>query len=136
MNIRTMIFTISMSLMLGCTTTSAQQGNIQLKQASAAEFKEAITSKKGQLIDIRTPNEYNSGHIKGAILVDFYSPAYKTSLDKLDKTKPVYMYCRSGNRSGKSIGLLEELGFKQVVNLQYGIVDWLRAGFPLTPAQQ
>lgn len=128
MKIRTLI--IGAGLLFSAACAKSQQANIQHVQA--VEFNELIEKGSGQLIDIRTPGEYNSGHIKGAVMIDFYAPTYKNGIDKLDKSKPLYIYCRSGSRSSKSIKLLQELGFTEVVNLRYGIIDWQKSGYSLT----
>lgn len=113
--------------------TKLKGQDIDIKNVTAIEFNKLITEGNGQLVDIRTPNEFKAGHIEGAVIVDFYSSDYRANLDKLDKSKPIYIYCRSGSRSGKSIGLLKQLGFKEIVNLQRGIIDWQRNGYSLIP---
>jgi len=89
--------------------------------------------KNPQIIDIRTPQEYKSGHIKNAILIDFYDPNFAQNVEKagLDKNKPIYIYCRSGHRSGNSIKIFQKLGFKHIVNLGYGINEWKHLQLPL-----
>lgn len=69
------------------------------------------------ILDVRTPDEYMSGHIKGAINIDFYAPDFQNQVDKLDKDKDYKVYCRSGNRSGQSVNLMKKLGFKNVENV-------------------
>lgn len=126
------LFTLA-SLILTATSVqlvSAQEQ--QLKHVTAAEFNQIISEGNGQLIDIRTPAEYNMGHIKGAIMIDFYAPTFKSKLSELDKNKPVYIYCRSGNRTSHTVSLLQQLGFKEIINLQRGLIDWQRGGFQLT----
>ncbi len=97
-------------------------------------FAQMITkSNNPQIIDIRTPREYASGHIKGAVLINYYEPDFAKKLEKagLDKWRPVYIYCRSGNRSGHAIPVLKKLGFKHVINLVYGLNEWKKLGLPL-----
>ena len=62
-------------------------------------FKNKVLSDYNVIIDVRTPLEYNSGHIKDAKNIDLYSDDFNTEFDKLDKSKPVYVYCRSGGPS-------------------------------------
>lgn len=76
-----------------------------------------IKSGKAYLVDVRTPEEFKTGHLLNAINIDFYSPDFRKQLTKLDKRKPVYLYCRSGNRSGKSTDTLSALGFKEFCNI-------------------
>lgn len=85
------------------------------------------------ILDIRTPAEYNRGHIAGASLIDYYSPQFKAQLDRLDRTKTYLVYCRSGNRSGKAMNLFSGLGFTRVYHLEKGIIDWQAKGLKLVP---
>jgi rhodanese-related sulfurtransferase len=87
-----------------------------------------------QLIDIRTPREYNMGHIAGAININYYDPSFKDNIRKanLDTNKPIYIYCRSGNRSRNALNVFKALNFKKIIHLVYGINDWYRSGLPLT----
>lgn len=78
-----------------------------------------------QLVDIRTPQEYATGHIKNAINIDFYKPSFLNKMEAtLDKNKPVYLYCRSGNRTGTASRILSEAGFKKIYDLKGGINNW------------
>ena len=72
-------------------------------------------------IDIRTPEEYNSGHIDGAINIDFYANDFAQRLEKLDNKGGAYsIYCRSGSRSGKALSTMNKLGFTNVADLLGG----------------
>ncbi len=75
---------------------------------------------KGLLLDVRTPEEYSEGHIEGALNLDIYDKQFSIELDKLDKTKPVYVYCKSGGRSSNASEIMKEKGFKEVYNLVGG----------------
>jgi rhodanese-related sulfurtransferase len=87
-----------------------------------AEFLEAVIDKEVQLIDVRTPREYDSEHIKGAVNIDWFQPfKFKSVIEKFDKDKPVYIYCRTGNRSQKAARKLSNLGFLQIYDLEDGI---------------
>jgi len=79
-----------------------------------------------QLIDVRTPNEFNRGHIKNAININFYNGNFYEQMSKLDKNKEIYIYCRSGNRSSKAAYKLKEQGFTKIYDLQGGILNWTR----------
>ena len=103
-----------------------------VRNVSAPQFKVLIEQGAGQLVDIRTPGEFQQGHIHGAVLIDFYSSSFREDLDRLDKNTPIYIYCRSGNRTSQSLRILEGLGFREIVNLQHGLIDWQRNGFSLT----
>jgi rhodanese-related sulfurtransferase len=83
------------------------------------------------IIDVRTPEEFNQGHIQDASNIDFYSDNFKDELNKLDKTKTYVIHCRSGSRSAQALEMMKELGFKQVYNMG-GIIQWKEKGFPTT----
>lgn len=112
-----------MTLFSSIFGAKAQQ-NDAIKVLDTQTFKDSISSKKVQLIDVRTPDEYNSGHIKDAKNIDFYSGKFNTEFDKLDKEKPVYIYCRSGSRSRQSANKLIAMGFKEIYDLRGGFIAW------------
>ena len=111
-------------------TTQAEQKSTTIKRVDAAGFKAEVEGKKVQLVDVRTPGEYTQGHIENAININVYDKAFATKTAALDKTKPVYVYCRSGARSMKAAGMLKSNGFN-VVNLNGGIGGWLRNGYKI-----
>lgn len=86
------------------------------------------------VLDIRTPGEYRRGHISGALSADYYDPLFKNRLDRLDRTKTYLVYCRSGNRSTKALGIFSELGFEKVYHLSRGVLEWQTRQFPLVSA--
>lgn len=94
------------------------------KVVSQTEFKTLIKAGKGQLLDVRTPGEFNAGHIKNADNIDFTGSDFREKVAKLDREKPVLIYCHSGNRSGKASLILKELGFKEIYDLQGGYSNW------------
>jgi len=96
-----------------------------------ADFKKQVEGRKVQLVDIRTPQEYNQGHMEGALNYNFYKPSFMQQMNSLDKSKPVYIYCRSGNRTGSASKKLKRAGFTKVYDLKGGINNWLRTGFTL-----
>ena len=72
------------------------------------------------IIDIRTPEEYASGHIDGSINIDFYASDFTEQLKKLNKSDAYSIYCRSGSRSGKALSIMQNLGFTNTADLQGG----------------
>lgn len=92
---------------------------------SRDSYADAITGKKVQLVDVRTAKEFNNGHIKNAINIDFFSSTnFIKSFEKLDRDKPVYVYCRSGARSLKAARRLVDMGFEQIYDLKGGYMGW------------
>ncbi len=78
---------------------------------------------KAVLLDVRTQSEYAHGTIKGSINIDFYSNTFNNKISSLDKSKTYYVFCRSGNRSGKACNLMTQMGMK-AYNLDGGIGAW------------
>jgi len=119
-----------------CITDPEKKENQIIKNISADEAHQLIEENKGNtdflIIDIRTESEYNQGYIQDAINIDYYSPDFTDHLDDLDKNKTYLIYCRSGNRSDKTLNKMENLGFKEVYNLVGGINTWMEKGYPLT----
>jgi rhodanese-related sulfurtransferase len=89
-----------------------------------SDFKTEIDIDNVQLIDVRTPEEFKEGHIKGAINIDFYSEEFESEFNKLDKEQPVYLYCRSGYRSNESAIKLSKMGFKEIYDLEGGFLNY------------
>ncbi|MBL6649303.1 MAG: rhodanese-like domain-containing protein [Flavobacteriaceae bacterium] len=89
-------------------------------------FKENISRKDALLFDVRTTEEFNLGHIKGAINIDFYDKKlFIEFFNKIKKSKPIYIYCRSGNRSKKTSEILKKIGFSKVYDLEGGYKNWI-----------
>ena len=112
------------------------QGNIPaVEDISSAQANRLIADNKENpdfvILDIRTPQEYRQGHISGSVNLDFYSPDFEHSIMNLDKDKILLIYCRSGNRSRRTLEILEGKGFSRVYHLSSGIIEWAREGLPL-----
>ena len=82
------------------------------------------------IIDVRTPDEFNGGHLANAININYYSPEFKSNIDKLDRNKEYLIYCRTGVRGTGATQIMIDLGFTRVYNLAGGIVQWIDAGYP------
>lgn len=85
-----------------------------------------------QLIDVRTPEEFNGGHLIGAQNINFYDANFQNQLASLNKDQTVYVYCRSGGRSGNAAKMMSELGFKSIVDMSGGFMSWSSKGLPST----
>jgi thioredoxin len=109
---------------------SKQEG---LNNVTATDFQTEIKSADaGQILDVRTIDEYNNGHIEGAILADISSNLFQEVAAKLDKDKPVFVYCLSGGRSSSAASQLKEMGFKSITNLSGGMLAWQSANLPVS----
>ncbi|MGN7885605.1 rhodanese-like domain-containing protein [Dyadobacter endophyticus] len=93
-----------------------------------------IKAGKAYLVDVRTPEEFDGGHLQYSKNINFNSPDFKAEVAKLDKSKPVYLYCRSGNRSGKAADTLKALGFHSYYNIG-GFEQLKTDGFPAEQLQ-
>ncbi len=113
-----------MSFFSSFYTTSAQSSDA-ISVLNKTQFAEAIQGEDTILIDVRTPEEYAEGAIKGSVNIDFFNQqAFIKQISSLDKNKPVYLYCRSGNRSMKAARQLVSLGFEKVYDLAGGYMAW------------
>ena len=83
------------------------------------------------VLDVRTPEEFAEGHLEGAVLVDFYDADFAEQLTALDPEVPYLVYCRSGNRSGQTLSIMQDLGFESAVDVDGGIVAWAGSGLPV-----
>ena len=83
------------------------------------------------ILDVRTPEEFAEGHIDGAIMIDFHEADFSARLAELDPDVPYLIYCRSGNRSGQTRAILDDLGFRDVADVDGGVLAWTAAGLPL-----
>lgn len=114
---------------------SASSNNGNFKHVSAKEAYALIQGQNGNadfvILDVRTPSEFGQGHIKDAVNIDFYANTFKSQLDKLDKQKSYLVYCRSGNRSGKTLKMMQRLGFQQAYNMSGGVGQWAAQQLPL-----
>lgn len=95
-----------------------------------AEFQKKMVP-GAQLIDVRTPGEYAAGKLPASKLIPINSPDFQAQVAKLDKNKPVLVYCAVGGRSRSATSLLLRMGFKQVYDLKGGIQAWQRMGLPV-----
>ncbi len=81
------------------------------------------------ILDVRTPKEYRQGHIKGAINLNFFSKGFFEKISKLPKEKTYLIYCRSGHRSAVVKRMMSAEGFKNIYNMEGGILAWLSKGY-------
>jgi Rhodanese-related sulfurtransferase len=83
------------------------------------------------ILDVRTPEEYDKGHIENAYLLDAKSDSFEDELEKMDKNKKYYVYCRTGRRSRKAVELMKERGYDEAHNVIGGIDKWKRSRLPV-----
>lgn len=102
-----------------------------VKVLTAEEFAAAVKAdKKAVVLDVRRPDEFAAGHIEGAVLLNFLDTvAFNAGVEKLDKSKTYYIYCRSGRRSNNAAVILQKKGFT-VFDLGGGFLSWQRYNMP------
>ena len=96
-----------------------------INEITTSDFKLLMSVDDIQIIDVRTIDEHKSGYIDASLNIDFYDSSFIDNLNILDKSKTTVVYCKSGNRSGKSALIMKSLGFKNVYNLKEGMNGWL-----------
>jgi rhodanese-related sulfurtransferase len=83
------------------------------------------------IIDVRTPEEYNGGHIENTVNVNYNSGNFSDEISRFDKDRTYLIYCRTGARSAGARDIMKELGFQKIYNMDGGITDWIAKGLPL-----
>lgn len=109
------------------TSMNAQQ-KPYFKLMDVDKYEQAVVRKNVQLVDVRTAEEYEEGHIKSAKNIDFFADDFVEQFSSFDKEEPLYLYCRTGNRSAKASKKLYEAGFKNIIDLKGGYKAWQAAG--------
>ena len=110
---------------ISCSTSSNSTiGQVINKKVSKIEFTQLMKKSGAQLIDVRTPREFSNGFIEGAKNIDYNGDSFEKQMKKLDKNKPVLVYCAAGGRSENAAELLKEWGFKEVYDLEGGYNAW------------
>lgn len=120
------------SALLMLLSSCAQKPSSTIEKVTPAQFQERLkATPDAQLLDVRTPEEFLEGHLKGAKNLDYNSDSFEASLSGLNKDKPVFVYCFVGGRSGQAAKLLSQKGFTQVIDMQGGYKKWTEEGLPI-----
>jgi thioredoxin len=125
MKFRHLFFLLLSFTILSCNGQASKKIENIAPEAFSKKIKETPNA---QILDVRTPEEFASEHIENAVNVDWLGSDFVANAEKLDKSKPVFVYCKSGGRSSKAAAKLAELGFKNIYELQGGILKWSAAG--------
>jgi rhodanese-related sulfurtransferase len=126
-----LITILSIMMLLMATSCKEETNKGEIKLVTAEEMHTLLQQKDVQLVDVRTPDEYQVGHIKNSQNIDFNSPTFDDDISKLDKTKPVMLYCKGGARSAKCSQKLLEAGFIKIYDLEGGITQWTFKGLDI-----
>ncbi len=100
------------------------------------EFQAKLDEIGGKLLDVRTPQEFGEGYLKGAVNIDFYEDDFQDRLEQLPKDSAYFVYCRSGGRSGKTLQMMKDLGFRLVYDMGGGITRWQKEGLHVEPGEK
>ena len=117
------IVVLSLIFIFSCELLNSPEINI----ISESDFLE-IQDSDYTLIDVRTQDEFDLGHIDSAINLDFYSETFQNDILSLPKNETIVLYCRTNNRSSKTANILKENGFKEIAVLEGGITEWVKNG--------
>ena len=117
------IISLSLICLLFLSCQGQQTKTVQTVDVTAFAEKLKATD-KAQLLDVRTPEEFSSGHIENATNVNWNGDDFVAKAENYDKSKPVFVYCKVGGRSAQAADKLAELGFKEIYNLDGGIMKW------------
>jgi rhodanese-related sulfurtransferase len=110
------------SLATSCIDSASEGAEIKL--VTAEEMQTILELEDVQLVDVRSPKEHNEIRIANSQNIDFQSPTFEEDIAKLDKEKPVILYCKVGGRSAKCAKKLQEAGFTKIYDLKGGISKW------------
>lgn len=129
------LFFSVMMLLTSCSEAqkkaNQKSNKIMFQNLNVNEFEQGMTQNEAVIIDVRTPMEYQEGHIKNSKLIDISDKDFENQIEKLDKNKAYYVYCRSGGRSSSASQIMVEKGFTKVYNLQGGMIAWSGAKKPV-----
>lgn len=115
---------LSLTFLLLAVTSCLKSQTDGVQVLDVATYETKMSQPDVQLVDVRTPEEFNDGHIENAVNINFMSDDFDANVAGLDKAKPVMVYCKSGGRSAKAAARLKELGFKTITDLEGGISNW------------
>lgn len=128
MNIIKSFIAVILIITSACQNAASQQEN--LLKADAFQ-KKLVETKNAQLVDVRTPEEFQRGHLTNALNMNINSDDLKNRSQYLDKEKPLFVYCYVGGRSAKACDYFRKAGFKIVYDLEGGYSEWTKLNMPV-----
>ncbi len=118
----------SFTLLLSCAQSNGQSSQTPLSPQAFSQKAQQLPDEV--ILDVRTPEEYATGHIDGALNIDWNAGNFEKSVSEMDKQKPVLVYCKGGGRSSEAVAALRKAGFTNVYELKGGMMAWQQAGLP------
>ena len=122
---RVLIILLLPLFIIGCK----QSTETDIQVVSPEEMKEISELEEVQLVDVRSQDAFKMEFIENAQNIDYYSPTFDYELTKLDKSKPVIVYCQKGSRSAKCAKKMKQAGFVKIYELEGGLAKWKYKGF-------
>ena len=122
---RLLIYITTLCFLNSCLSSNEKK----VLDISIVDFSNKINTNAGIILDVRTIDEINNGHIENASFIDFYDENFKEKATWINKDLPVYVYCHAGGRSKKAAEILIDLGQKEVYNIVGGYSDWIEKGY-------
>jgi rhodanese-related sulfurtransferase len=130
------LFCVISLFFLSLSGFAQSAGKVVYQELEPAAFQKTYQMTPGAvLLDVRTAEEYGEGHLAQARNVDYKRDDFRQQVARLDKSKPYFVYCKAGVRSGKAADIMKELGFRQVYTLDGGIDEWEDEELPVEKKQ-
>ena len=117
----------AVSLLSACASETGAISNVGVE-----EFRNQISSVSGVIIDVRTPEEFNAGHVENAININVEASDFQSKISGLDKNITYFVYCKSGRRSTLATDQMADSGFTSLLNLKGGFSDLANSGISLS----
>ncbi|MBX3255062.1 MAG: thioredoxin fold domain-containing protein [Chitinophagaceae bacterium] len=125
-------FTYILFFLVVCTTNACAQSGKNFQRVASGVFKKALDSiADKQVIDVRTSGEFKEGYIPGAKNINIYDADFLEQISGLDKNIPILVYCKGGARSADAARQMQKMGFKNIYELEGGIMSWEHNNFPV-----
>lgn len=132
-NVLSVLFVFGVLMVFGCSKTQTQNAKNLL---SSQEFSHSLSSIQDKIIlDVRTPDEYSGGHIQDAINIDWNNGDFEQKTSSIDKNKTIMVYCLSGGRSSAAASYLRSAGYRDIKELDGGMMSWRAANLPVSMQQ-
>jgi rhodanese-related sulfurtransferase len=124
---------IALSLLIAFTPrfAAAQATKPAVKQIDTQQFNKMRSEKDTVVLDVRTPQEFNQGHVPGAVNLDINDPQFPQKVEKLDKSKTYLVHCARGVRSARAARLMSPMGFTSLFDYHGGFEAWKQSGKPI-----
>jgi rhodanese-related sulfurtransferase len=117
----------AVTLLSACTSETGAISNVGVE-----EFRKQISSVSGVIIDVRTPEEFNAGHVENAININVESSDFQSKISELDKNLTYFVYCKSGRRSTLATDQMADSGFTSLLNRHGGFSDLANSGISVS----